>query len=142
MNGRRRVLRAVAALALACIAGAAAAQDPATSVAQAAARDWLALTDAGNGGASWDAAGKLFQGAIQRERWTEALSSVRKPIGPLARRSLLSAKFTTSFPGAPDGEYAIIVFRSSFASKADARETVTVAREADGQWRVVGYFIK
>jgi len=141
MNGRRRVLRAVAAIACTCVT-AAAAQDPASSLAQAAARDWLALTDAGNGGASWDAAGKLFQGAIKRERWTEALGSVRNPIGALARRSLLSTKFTSSFPGAPDGEYAIVVYRSSFANKADARETVTVAREADGQWRVVGYFIK
>ena len=41
-----------------------------------------------------------------------------------------------------EGEYASLVFRTSFANQADARETVTLERESDGAWRVVGYFIR
>jgi hypothetical protein len=40
----------------------------------------------------------------------------------------------------PDGEYAQIVFRTIFASKPDGSEQVSLEREADGQWRVIGYF--
>ena len=45
-------------------------------------------------------------------------------------------------PGVPDGEYSLLVFRSGFTKKADSRETVTLEREADGVWRVIGYFIR
>jgi len=44
-------------------------------------------------------------------------------------------------PGAPDGNYAVIVFDTSFQSKASAVETLTVM--ADGEkWRAAGYFIR
>ena len=52
------------------------------------------------------------------------------------------AGITKSFPGAPDGEYSLLVFRSTFANKTDSRETVTLEREADGNWRVIGYFVR
>ncbi len=54
---------------------------------------------------------------------------------------MLSTQFTKTFPGAPDGDYALLVFRTSFAKKIDSRETVTLEHEADGAWRVIGYFI-
>jgi hypothetical protein len=142
MGGRRRVLHAAIAVSIAWLAAPAWAQDAATSTVQGAARDWLTLTDRGDGGASWDAAGTQFRGAITRERWSEALASVRTPVGALEQRTVLSTSFQKSFPGAPDGDYAIVVFRTSFAKKADGRETVTLEREADGKWHVVGYFIK
>jgi hypothetical protein len=45
-------------------------------------------------------------------------------------------------PGAPDGDYAVIQFSTEFAHKRTARETVTPMRDADGEWRVSGYFIR
>jgi hypothetical protein len=36
----------------------------------------------------------------------------------------------------------LLVFRSSFAKKIDSGETVTLEREADGAWRVIGYLIR
>ena len=53
---------------------------------------------------------------------------------------LLATQFRKSIPGAPDGEYAIVVFRTTFAKKLDARETLTLEHEPDGAWRVIGYF--
>ena len=136
------MLRAAAALALAAGAGAPLAQDGRTSTVQAAARDWLALADRGDGGATWDATGKKFRDAITRERWTEALAAVRNPLGAVTQRSVLSTTFRKSVPGAPDGEYVTVLFRTSFAGKTDGGETVTLEHEADGAWRVVGYFIQ
>jgi len=141
-RARRRVIRAVAAVALVAGAGVLHAQDGRTSTVQAAARDWLAITDRGDGGATWDAAGKQFRNAITRERWTDALAGVRKPLGAVATRTLQSTTFRKSVPGAPKGEYVTVLFRTSFANKADAGETVTLEHEPDGQWRVVGYVIQ
>ena len=124
------------------VAGTALAQDPRASAAQKMARDWLLLTDRGDAQASWRAAGKKFQDAMPADGWAKALNEVRPPLGNVVDRAVLSTEFSNGFPGVPDGEYALLVFRSSFANKADSRETVTLEREADGNWRVIGYFIR
>ncbi len=45
-------------------------------------------------------------------------------------------------PGAPDGEYVVIQYDSSFEHKQAAVETVTPMLDKDGKWRVSGYYIK
>ena len=74
--------------------------------------------------------------------WVHAVTAVRAPLGPLKSRTLKSANFTRSLPGAPDGEYVVIQFDSQFEHKASAVETVTPMRDKDGIWRVAGYYIK
>jgi hypothetical protein len=133
-------VRVLGAAAIIALASPALAQDPRSALAQSAARDWLALTDRLDGAASWKAAGAKFRNAIPAEDWTAALKQVREPLGALTTRAVDSTRFEKSFPGLPDGDYAIIVFRTSFANKASARETVTLEREG-GSWRVVGYLI-
>lgn len=54
---------------------------------------------------------------------------------------MLGAKKAQTLPGAPDGEYQIIQYRTVFANKAGAVETVVLARVGD-QWEIVGYFIR
>ncbi len=141
MRMRRRVLRALAVLAVAPGLGmdAVHAQDAATSVVQAAARDWLGLADKGDAGATYDAAGAQFRKSMTRERWGEALASVRKPLGALQRRTMAATTFRTATAGVPPQDFALVRFRTEFAMKADARETVTLEREPDDRWRVVGY---
>jgi len=60
----------------------------------------------------------------------------------MTQRSVLSTTFPNSVPGAPDGDYSMVLFRTSFVNRADSRETVTLEREPDGAWRVVGYVIQ
>jgi hypothetical protein len=67
---------------------------------------------------------------------------VRKPLGKLISRSIKDATHTTSLPGAPDGEYVVIQFQTSFENKKSAIETITPMMDPDGVWRVSGYFIK
>jgi hypothetical protein len=122
--------------------GSALAQDPRATLAQKEARSWLELTDRSDALASWSAAGKQFQRAITADKWADSLKQVRPPLGALIERTMLSTQFTTSFPGAPDGDYALLVFRSSFAKKIDSHETLTLEHEADGAWRVIGYLIR
>lgn len=132
---------ALAALCLGLFATAAAAQDPNAIVAQAAARDWLALTDRGDAQASWDAAGKQFQTIVPLESWSKALNKERTALGPTTSRAISKTSFQTTFPGAPAGDYVVIAYVSSFAHDSAARETVTLEHEGDGKWRVVGYDI-
>ena len=136
-----RAWRAVLLLGIGiCFAGAAAAQDPRASLVQETARAWLADTDRGDAAQSWKIAGKRFRDAITVDRWAESLKQVRPPLWALSQRGLLATQFRKSIPGAPDGDYAIVVFRTTFAKKMDARETLTLEREPDGVWRVIGYF--
>ena len=110
--------------------------------AQKSAEQWLALIDANNFSESWKMAAKYFQAAVTQEQWEHSLNAVRKPLGDLISRKLKSAKYAKSLPGAPDGEYVMLQFYTSFANKKEAIETVTPMREKDGSWRVSGYFIK
>jgi uncharacterized protein DUF4019 len=138
----RLVRQAALALSLAWLAAAAAAQSTAATGVQQTAREWLALTDRGAGAASFAAAGQQFKRAMTAEKWTQALEGARGPLGVLERRTVLATTFQKSIPGVPDGTYAIVLFRTAFAHNADARESVTLERESDGVWRVVGYFIR
>lgn len=118
------------------------AQSPNASAAQSAARAFLILTDRDDGKASWNEAGKLFQEAITSERWSQALHGVRAPLGATKTRTLESTEFTDAFPGVKrNGSYAILTFRTQFAT-GERTETVTLEREADGMWHVIGYVIR
>ena len=106
------------------------------------ARDWLALIDGGQHAGSWEQSAAYFKGAISRENWEQTLAAARVPLGDPLSREVKSAKYMTSVPGAPDGEYVVVQFESRFENKAEAIETVTPMLDADGVWRVSGYFIK
>jgi tRNA A-37 threonylcarbamoyl transferase component Bud32 len=114
------------------------AVDAAVPVAQA----WLYLLDEGKIEQSWEQAAKPLQAAIPKDKWVETIRSVRGPLGKFQSRKLLSATYTTSLPGAPDGKYVVVQFETAFQNKAQAVETVTPMLEADGTWRVSGYFVK
>jgi hypothetical protein len=107
-----------------------------------AASKWLALVDEGKYSESWDEAAQLFKGAVTREQWGASLNSVRKPLGKLVSRTLKSKTYATSLPGAPDGEYVVIQYTSSFENKKSAVETITPMLDKNGKWRVSGYYIK
>lgn len=117
------------------------AEKPETG-AEAGARTWLALTDGGKYGESWDAASTLFRQAVTRQQWEEALRGVRSPLGKVVSRKLASAQSTTSLPNAPAGEYVILVYDTEFAKKPGSTETVTFVKDKVGSWRAGGYFIK
>ncbi|MEA1992696.1 MAG: DUF4019 domain-containing protein, partial [Thermodesulfobacteriota bacterium] len=71
-----------------------------------------------------------------------SMQAVKKPLGKILSRKLKSKNYMTSLPDAPDGEYVVIQFETSFENKKSALETVTPMLDKDGKWRVSGYFIK
>lgn len=118
---------------------AAPAGDPAAATdaaVEASARQWLALVDQGRWDDSYRATGSAFRKLNTSQTWAKVSEQVRTPLGAVVSRTLLSQE---NLPAPPRG-YEVVKFRTSFANRADAIETVTLDREG-GQWRVVGVMI-
>lgn len=135
---KRRAFLLVAAGA-ACAPRLAGAQDPRLSAPIAAAREWLALTDRSDGAESYKRASARFRAAMDPAQWSQGLAAERGPRGALVARTLTQSSIQKGLFGLPDVEFAVLVYRTAFAQQAAAGETVTLEREADGVWRVVGY---
>jgi len=118
------------------------AEDKPEQLAQQSAETWLALIDSGKYADSWQEASQYFKNAVTKEKWESAMHGNREPLGKLVSRKLRSAQYTTALPGAPDGEYVVIQYDSSFEHKQTAVETITPMLDKDGKWRASGYFIK
>jgi hypothetical protein len=117
-------------------------ESEAVGKAQDAAKSWLALVDSSEYSQSWEQSAGAFQVAVSKETWAATIQSVRSPLGAMKARTLKSATFMRTSPGAPEGEYVVIQYNSQFANSVSAVETVTPMRESDGTWKVSGYFIK
>jgi hypothetical protein len=134
----------IKALLFACAVGIFAGNaqaDEKTDSAVSAAKAWLAMVDAKEYKKSWQEAAPFFKDKVKEEQWSEMVAAARKPLGMMKSRELISAVHKSSLPGAPDGEYVVIQFKTSFSDKGDSVETITPMK-ADGVWRVSGYFIK
>jgi Protein of unknown function (DUF4019) len=118
------------------------AQDKNSEAGQKAADHWLAVVDKGDYAASYERASSLFKSAIDKDGWVQKVKAVRDPLGKVVSRKLQSAQYTTTFPGAPDGEYVVCQYQTSFENKKSAIETVVTMLDKDEQWKVSGYFIK
>jgi hypothetical protein len=108
----------------------------------ASAEKWLGIVDEGKYIESWKKSSEYFKQAIKQDQWEQAVQAVREPLGKLVSRKVKSASYTTSLPGAPDGQYVVIQFNTSFENKKSGIETVTPKMDKDGVWRVSGYYIK
>jgi hypothetical protein len=112
------------------------------AAALSAAEKWLTMVDSEKYAESWKEAAELFRNAVQPQQWEQSMQAVRKPLGNLISRKVKTKAYKSSLPGAPDGEYVVIQFESSFEKKKVAVETVTPMMGKDGIWRVSGYYIK
>lgn len=105
------------------------------------ALDWVGHIDAGQYAESWTDAGARFRAMVTQDKWVAAMNQVRQPLGGVGSRELAEATFTHEAPRAPKGDYWIVKFATKFEG-VSANEVVILAPEADGSWRVVGYFIR
>lgn len=110
--------------------------------ATGSAERWLELVDKGKYADSWQESSEYFRQAIKSDQWVQAVQAARKPLGKLVQRTMKSASFAASLPGAPAGEYVVVEFNTVFENKKAAIETVTPKMDKDGIWRVSGYTIK
>ena len=139
-----KLLAAVAIAASMLAAPALQAQHEASAIhkSQEAARAWLDLVDDGHYAESWDQAASPFRLAITNASWPAAVRAAREPLGPVRARRLKWARYTENVPGAPEGRYVVLEYETRFEHRVSATETVTPMKDADGTWKVSGYYIR
>ena len=122
-----------------------AAADPHTAEEQAAERQalgFLGYLDHGRFADSYAYTGMLIRAQLDQAAFAKQMEEkVRAGVGALLSRELINATYATTLPGAPEGQYVVLNYGSSFANRQQAEETVTLAF-AKGYWRVSGYYIK
>ena len=97
---------------------------------------WFAIMDNGDFAKSWETAAPYFQRSIKKEEWVARLQKIRYPLGKVISRKVASNNFSaanTRF----DAMYA-----TSFEGMLAAIETVTYAKQANGEWLPIGYIIR
>jgi hypothetical protein len=120
------------------------AADPHTAEEQAAERQalgFLGYLDHGRFADSYAYTGMLIRAQLDRDAFAKQIEKTRAGVGALLSRELIDASYTTTVPGAPEGQYVVLDYGASFANRQQAEETVTLAF-AKGYWRVSGYYIK
>lgn len=142
MKTKRHVLVAIGLFCSLSLYQAVEANPALENEAVGVAGSWLNLVDSGQYAKSWDTAAAYFKAAVRKDQWHSSLTAARKPLGKVLSRELKFKQYATSLPGAPDGEYVVIQYATSFQNKKSAIETVTPMRDKDGTWRVAGYYIK
>ena len=84
----------------------------------------------------------MLQKDVTKESFVQKVAAARQPLGKVLSRTLNFARYMTSLPGAPDGQYVVLKYNTSFENKKSATETIAPALDKNGKWRVSGYYIK
>jgi len=68
---------------------------------------------------------EYFRKYVSEDQWKISLGRHRKPLGKVLSMKVINSTYYTALPGAPDGQYVVIQFETSFENKHNAVETVT-----------------
>ncbi|MGB8535297.1 MAG: DUF4019 domain-containing protein [Acidobacteriaceae bacterium] len=109
--------------------------------AERQALGFVGYLDQGRYADSYAYTGMLIRTQLDRDAFSTQIQKTRAGTGALQARELIDAAYTTTLPGAPEGQYVVLHYHVSFANRQDAVETLTLAF-AKGYWRIVGYYIK
>ena len=102
---------------------------------------WLAQIDAGKFAESWSEAAGVFKAAVTQADWAEQLTQMHQALGKTTIRKLRSADYSKTLRGAPTSQYVTVNYITQFEKAPPAIETIAVAKDPDGQWRIAGYNI-
>ncbi|BEQ17125.1 DUF4019 domain-containing protein [Desulfoferula mesophila] len=134
------LLMLTALLGLAGAAGA--AGDTEGERARETALRWLELLDRGDYDSAYYDAAPLLQRALTLEKWRQTMSALAAKTGPAQEHQFLHGRPAQDLPGAPKGQYYLLVYKPRFAKQPDLLEQVALIKKSGGQWRVAGYYLK
>jgi len=109
--------------------------------AQRQALGFLGYLDQGRYADSYAYTGMLIRTQVDRAKFAAQIEKARTGTGVMQARELMDANYSTTVAGAPEGQYVVLHYHTSFANRPDTVETLTLAF-AKGYWRVSGYYIK
>jgi hypothetical protein len=105
-----------------------------------AALQWLALVDAGQYRAAYQQLVPRVRAGGTADQWNLWLRSRRGSLGRARTRAFIRVAHTRTMGSAPDGDYIVIYFKTSYERKVAGAESVTLSSET-GHWQVSGYHI-
>jgi len=107
-----------------------------------AAAQFLFLVDTEEYAKSWEISSANLKKLLTQEAWNEQIVKIRSFLGPIVERIHHDISYTDSPADVPIGEYVIMTFISKFAFRERVTETLTLMLGDNGQWQVVGYFLR
>jgi hypothetical protein len=99
-------------------------------------QDWLSLVDRGNYSQTWNDLSDVLKSAFTKVDWVNSLSSYHKSFGKLTKRK---QQYVTESSDPSIGDYLIFQYQSSFEKKNIVNEAVSVIKDRDGNWKILGY---
>jgi len=106
------------------------------------AQSFLELIDAGNFPQAWWEGSELLHLNSELDDWVESSRIRHDLFGEFSERRVKTFSVRSSYPGLPDGEYAILLFDSSFEHKQAALEMLVMVKDPYGGWKVVSYRLR
>jgi hypothetical protein len=113
--------------------------DTRATEAQAAAYAWLASFDTGDGADNWLQSASIFKERVRQDDWQKRVDDQRTQFGRLKTRTLKGMEFTRQLENAPDGEYFVLRYLSTYAKKDTVVEILVPTRDRDGNWKIANY---
>jgi hypothetical protein len=101
-----------------------------------AAEKFLRLIDQGEYGQTWPWLSEVFKKSITREQWLADLQAFRGTLGDLQKRERLHI---TESKDEHLGGYVIVQYQSLFANNQSKGEAVSLIKNNDGEWKILGY---
>jgi Protein of unknown function (DUF4019) len=107
-----------------------------------AAKDYVDDLDKGQYAESWTKSDEIFKNTLTQSEWVTLLNAVRKDLGKVHSRTIRLHSPVWNPLKMPPGLYMVIDYDTSFENAPRSSELLILRRGADGQWRVLSYFVK
>jgi len=115
--------------------------DRADAVSIERAEAFLARIDAGDWEGSWELTGTPIRSEISPREWQEQVAPVRAPLGRVLSREVATIERASSLPGAAEGDYQVMQFRTRFENEEGHSVETIVMKMGPQGWEISGYFI-
>ncbi len=109
---------------------------------QARAQGWLELLGRGQYAAAYAQCAPFLQKSVTPKEWDRLMRELAAKTGPAQGRKLVRGQEVKDLPGAPKGDYYLLLYSPGFAKLPQLLEQVALVKGDDGQWRVVGYYLR
>ena len=99
---------------------------------------WLSLIDENKYLETWGSLSGIFKKTTTKEQWLDDLDGFRKPLGKLLERKLL---YVTESSDERLGKYLIVQYQSLFENNKSKGEAISVIKDSENGWKILGYTI-
>lgn len=112
--------------------------DNVPAVAVESAQAWLAALDSSGYSKAWDESAATMHSCISRADFEKSMQSHRVALGRMMSREIKIQRHLRSVPWSGK-DTAVISYITTFEKKTDVPESIVLALDPDGKWRVEGY---